>query len=233
MHDRRRFLSQGLKLGAAWLVGCKEQPYRGLRAQRKASVGDGSDGIGDSGTHLRPEPALDGGSYQGTLNFVGEDDPSFGMPFNEGLDGRQYTDLSALDEGALLTPSAEFYIRTRTPDRLDREAPWLIRIDGLVTEVVTVELAPLLEAARPMGTYLLECSGNARSAGFGLMSQAEFSGVPLLEVLERAPPTVASARLQVAGFDEHSMPSAGGHSTPGASWIFSQEQLQDLSLIHI
>ncbi|MEZ4467596.1 MAG: molybdopterin-dependent oxidoreductase [bacterium] len=152
---------------------------------------------------------------------------AFDTLVNEGWDGRLYTDLAKLDRGRLATPTASFYVRTRFPDRLDLAArtPWQIAVDGRVPTPHALALDALLPAARPMGTHVMECSGNSRGAHFGLMSAAAWAGIPMAEVLDRLDWLPDATRLEVVGFDDHSVPSANGHSTPGASWIFSFDQL--------
>ena len=71
---------------------------------------------------------------------------------------------------------------------------------------------------------MLECSGNARNGHFGLLSSAEWHGIPLSRVLERLSIRSEATRVSIAGFDDHSEPSSG-NSTPGASWIFSFDEL--------
>jgi DMSO/TMAO reductase YedYZ molybdopterin-dependent catalytic subunit len=70
----------------------------------------------------------------------------------------------------------------------------------------------------------MECAGNHRSLQFGLISAADWAGIPLAKVLERVEPQSRAASVLISGFDGHSQ--ASGHSEAGASWIFSQEQLE-------
>ena len=102
-----------------------------------------------------------------------------------GLDARQFTDLSAIQRDRLITPSDEVFVRTAAPAALEPPLPsWAIRVDGFRSaEALTV--AALLERARPMGPHLIECSGNTDPDNFGLMSVAEWDGVPLVDILER------------------------------------------------
>ena len=69
-----------------------------------------------------------------------------------------------------------------------------------------------------MGTVLLECAGNQRRP-FGLMSAAQWSGVPLTEVLERLNIKAEATRVLISGFDEYS--TKPHSSIPGASWVFT------------
>jgi DMSO/TMAO reductase YedYZ molybdopterin-dependent catalytic subunit len=57
-----------------------------------------------------------------------------------------------------------------------------------------------------------------------MLSVADWAGVPLTELLERHARALPSAtRVRVSGVDDHSQQSA--LSTPGASWIFTFEEL--------
>ena len=124
----------------------------------------------------------------------------------------------------LITPNEDFFIRTRYPDGLQHAAgaPWLIRIGGLVREPHTLLAGGLDERAEPQGTVLLECSGNGRRRAFGLLSAAEWSGVPLAQVLERAQVLDSATRVLISGVDLHSNVA---ERSAGASWVFTFDQL--------
>jgi DMSO/TMAO reductase YedYZ molybdopterin-dependent catalytic subunit len=169
---------------------------------------------------------LAGATLLGTLPFLGEGDALFHTPLGAGLDGRLFTDLSALNPGALLTPNEYFYVRTRYPDRLDPAAPWSIRIGGMIDSAHELPLDWFLEREVLLGTHLLECSGNSQGGHFGLLSTAQWHGVPLSDVLSILALRPEATRVLVAGFDQHSRPSANNHSTPGASWIFGFDQIE-------
>lgn len=142
----------------------------------------------------------------------------------DGLDGRLYTDLAKLQPDALVTPNETFYIRTRHPDLLDRNTAWKIAASGLVEAPLDLTLDTFSpKVKRDLGPFVMECSGNASSAGFGMLSAARWSGVPIEDVLAMVRPHPSARRVLVSGFDGHSAPSR--RSTPGASWIFSFDQL--------
>ena len=75
-----------------------------------------------------------------------------------------------------------------------------------------------------MGTHLLECAGNTNPNNYGLMSVAEWTGVPISAMLEAAPPLPRASRILVNGVDDEQQQSRT--SIPGASWIFSREDLE-------
>jgi DMSO/TMAO reductase YedYZ molybdopterin-dependent catalytic subunit len=142
-----------------------------------------------------------------------------------GLDARMFTDLSTLTPSSLVTPTECFYIRTARPDLMDLSRPWTITIAGADPQVAPdVTLNRLARLARPIGTHLLECAGNNNPRNFGLMSTAEWTGVPIFEALEPAAFRRRDRRILVSGFDRHSQPSRT--STPGAAWIFSADDLE-------
>ena len=99
---------------------------------------------------------------------------------------------------------------------------WYHRVVG---QSCTLELTGrLLPMAAAQGTQLMECSGNTRSSSFGLLSSAEWTGIRLLDAINRFNIPAGATRLLVSGFDEHSQPSQ--RSTPGASWIFTFDELE-------
>lgn len=173
--------------------------------------------FGENGTADGPDEFL------GTVPFT-DDQGALEVATGEGLDGRLYTDLSKLRADALVTSNDAHYIRTRYPDLLDPNAPWKIAVSGLVEapfDLTLEALAPMVK--KNLGPYVLECSGNGSFAGFGMLSAARWSGILMSDVLAMVKPTSAAKRVLVSGFDGHSKPSE--RSTPGASWIFTFDQL--------
>ena len=210
---RRWFLQSGLGLGGALLLG---------------SCGGGSDGDSTSPPPTPspsgcPDPFAGAQRLEDAL-FVGESERPLEQAFNSGLDGRLYTDLSRLEPANLVTPSEAFYVRTRYPDLLVPEARWRISVLGLPGSATDLFLDELLPRAAGQGTQLMECSGNTRSASFGLLSSADWTGIRLLDAIDRFQVPTGATRLLVSGFDQYSQPSQ--RSTPGASWIFSFDELE-------
>jgi DMSO/TMAO reductase YedYZ molybdopterin-dependent catalytic subunit len=154
--------------------------------------------------------------------FEDESGP-FGVAEGSGLDGRLYTDLSGLDAEHLVTDSTSFYVRTRYPDATPPADATSLTLGGLVVAPQTLALADVLALEVNQGVHLLECSGNFRARGFGLMSAAAWHGVKVTDLLARVEPAAGAARVLITGSDAHSRPSMG--STLGASWIVSPEQL--------
>jgi DMSO/TMAO reductase YedYZ molybdopterin-dependent catalytic subunit len=150
--------------------------------------------------------------------------PLFGQLLGNGLDARLFTDLSAIRNPQSAIRNEQFFVRTAAPRALPQTDAWRVRIAGLVKTPIDLrlrDLDPLVEAG---GRYLLECSGNSDPSNFGLLSTADWDGVPLAAILDRARPSAASYRVLVSGVDDEA--SRPRTSVPGASWIFSRDDLQ-------
>jgi DMSO/TMAO reductase YedYZ molybdopterin-dependent catalytic subunit len=139
-----------------------------------------------------------------------------------GLDARQFTDLSKLSEDTLVVPNARFFIRTSAGPQVVRE-PWSLQIGGRVKVPTVLQLDALRSLAKPSGTHLIECSGNTDPANFGLISAANWTGVPLGAVFDRLQLLSGSWRVKVTGVD-HSGPARS--SIAGAAWVFTREDLE-------
>jgi len=151
--------------------------------------------------------------------------PPFGRVLGPGLDARLFADLSTLDPDkpdTLVTSADRFFVRTAAPPGLRRDA-WTIRLDGLVASPVDLDFATLDSLTARGGRYLLECSGNVDQSNYGLLSSADWDGVPLARVLDRVRPASPDHRVLVSGVDHEA--SAAGTSVPGASWIFARSDL--------
>jgi DMSO/TMAO reductase YedYZ molybdopterin-dependent catalytic subunit len=167
---------------------------------------------------------IEGSRQLGVVPFAGEGSPPMGEPIGAELDGRLFTDLSHLQPENPITPSREFYVRTRASNLLDLSKPWSIRMSGLTEKSLTLWAHDLQERAQPMGLILMECAGNSRSAHFGMLSVADWEGVSLLDIFEAAGINQpANAQVLISGFDQYSTESRT--SVPGAGWIFSLDQL--------
>src|SRR5260370_15290616 len=116
------------------------------------------------------------GKKIGAIDFSGEAPVPMETAFGVGLDGRMYADLSKLSAQILITPTGSFYIRTRASELLEGQEPWVVRVGGQVARPFNLGINDLKELTKPMGTHLMECSGNARSAHFGMMSVADWAG---------------------------------------------------------
>lgn len=216
MVARRVFLRNGLGLSGGLLLGCNSD-----------AAWPPLDGASDAGsTPLDCTSAPAPCTYLGALPFVGESEQPLEVPFNVGLDGRLYTDLSTVDPSQPLIDNSRFYVRTRAPSALPSRDDWSVRVTLAGALEREVSIGALLAASRPLGAHVLECSGNGSGASFGLLSSAEWEGVPLLELLDELGAEREGTRVLVSGFDRFETPSANNHSREGASWIFAWSELE-------
>jgi DMSO/TMAO reductase YedYZ molybdopterin-dependent catalytic subunit len=95
-----------------------------------------------------------------------------------------------------LTPTESFYVRTHFPiPSIDKDAWWL-HVEGDVENSFAINYEELLELASVTIPVTLECAGNNRSFleqkvkgvqwGLGAVGTAEWTGVPLSVLLDRA-----------------------------------------------
>jgi DMSO/TMAO reductase YedYZ molybdopterin-dependent catalytic subunit len=188
--QRRTFICKALTLGGVAFAG-------GPRSIVEALLAQSCDG--------RPV-----GELIGVVPLHG--DSARATPFGQilggpGLDARRFTDLSQLEPGRLVTPRTQFFLRTAAPRALDEaRGNWPFALESLHKQ------------ARPMGAHLIECSGNTDPDNFGLMSVAEWDGVPLAEAMAALPAPDGAAGVLVSGLDET---ASSVSSLAGASWVFS------------
>ncbi len=151
------------------------------------------------------------------------------LPFGEmyggeGLDARLLNDLSRLEPDKPITPNERFFIRTACPPSLiGRTGPWPITTGGLATNIGTLAVDDLMREARPMGAHITECSGNANPRNFGLLSVAEWDGIPFAPIVEKLRPKSGATGVLVSGVDHEA--SASGRSVPTASWVYPLDAL--------
>jgi DMSO/TMAO reductase YedYZ molybdopterin-dependent catalytic subunit len=167
--------------------------------------------------------AFDQNRFLAVIDFAGEGFIPMDIPMGSGLDGRLYTDLSGVGPDRPSTPTDKFYLRTRVSDLLEEGKPWMIEVTGLNKHAQKVGMAELRQMAKPMGSHLMECSGNVRAGHFGMLSVADWAGVPVSKLLESVRVDKAPSRVLISGFDHYSIPSTS--SEEGASWIFTVEEL--------
>ena len=163
------------------------------------------------------------GTLSGVLPFSDEGGAPLGTPLGAELDGRFFTDLSKVRRENPITSNADFYVRTRASKLLDMTRPWSLQIRRSSKNSLTFLAGDLERRSRPMGMHLMECAGNSRSAHFGMLSVADWDGVPVEEVLEKAEVAKLATQILISGFDRYLAESRS--STPGASWIFTLDQL--------
>ena len=144
-----------------------------------------------------------------------------------GLDARLITDLSILEPGNLITPNELAYIRTEIPAAAaNHQGPWTLDASGMLAQPAALKLDELTKLSRKMGPHLFECSGNGNPSNFGLMSVAEWEGIPLTEVVARLKPTREATGVLVSGYDHIGQVSQ--RSIVGASWVLPLADLEKL-----
>ena len=153
----------------------------------------------------------------------------FGVKYGgPGLDARLVTDLSILEPNKLITPNELAYIRTEMPaGAREHQGPWTLEASGMLASPTVLKLDDLAPRAKKMGPHLFECSGNANPSNFGLMSVAEWEGIPLTEVVARLKPTKDATGVLVSGFDHIGQNSQ--RSIVGASWVYPLASLDKLA----
>jgi DMSO/TMAO reductase YedYZ molybdopterin-dependent catalytic subunit len=161
--------------------------------------------------------------------------PPFGRLLGDGLDARLFTDLSTLSQrstiksevgnpqSAPLTPADKFFVRTAVPSNLPPTDAWTLRMGGHVATPTALRLRDLDSNVGPSQRVLIECSGNADQTNYGLMSTADWEGIPLPSVLDRMRPAAGASRVLISGVDDDTR--TWRTSVAGASWIFTRDEL--------
>src|SRR5579859_3418348 len=95
------------------------------------------------------EDPFPGGRFVGSMAFEDEPLAPVNMPIGTELDGRLYTDLSRVSPKRLVTPTAEFYVRTAASRLLPDPNGWRIDVDGLVEKPSQLDIHTLRSGAKP------------------------------------------------------------------------------------
>ena len=167
---------------------------------------------------------LAGGRYLGVNEFVGEGLMPMETPVGTGLDGRLYTDLAAIALDHPITPNEKFYLRTRASELLEDGKPWVIKVTGLLKPPMEISMRDVQKMSRPAGLHLMECSGNVRYGHFGMLSVADWAGARVSDIFDLVKIEKAASHVLISGFDRY--PIASFTSQPGASWIFTLDELK-------
>lgn len=207
--SRRKLLKGSLLVSGSFLTGLRRFPAQISPRPKPAA--------------LEPEESFRGGRKIGTVEFTQEAPVPMGQAFGSELDRRLYTDLSQLAPPTKIIPTDHFYIRTGASHLLPDANLASIKIGGLVTPPSDLRITELFQRAKPMGAHLMECAGNARTVHFGMMSAADWTGVPISDIIENAKPKQSAPRILISGFDRYANPSQT--SVPGASWVFTIKEL--------
>jgi DMSO/TMAO reductase YedYZ molybdopterin-dependent catalytic subunit len=120
------------------------------------------------------------------------------------------TSIAALVGGTVM-PNARFYVRNHFhAPRLD-PSTWRLEVTGLVDHALSLDLHDLHAMRSHSLVVTLECAGNGRSLlsppvdgepwGLGAASTAEWTGVPLTAVLDRAGVSPSAREVLFRGAD--------------------------------
>jgi DMSO/TMAO reductase YedYZ molybdopterin-dependent catalytic subunit len=120
------------------------------------------------------------------------------------------TSLPALIGGVVM-PNARFYVRSHFPVPSIDATTWRLDVRGLVEQPLSLSLRDLQNMRSQTVVATLECAGNGRSFfdppapgeqwRLGAVSTAEWTGVPLADVLDRAVPSSAATTVVLRGTD--------------------------------
>src|SRR5437899_1707607 len=123
--------------------------------------------------------------------------PNLEMPF------------SALD--GFVTPSERFYVRCHFPIPKINERDWRLKVEGKVVQPFEVTMDDLRQMPTQTITVTLECAGNSRvflvpkvkgvQWELGAVGNAEWTGVRLRDVLQRAGMTNEAREIILEGAD--------------------------------
>ncbi|WP_455918904.1 sulfite oxidase [Ensifer canadensis] len=113
--------------------------------------------------------------------------------------------------GGAVVPNGRFYLRNHFDiPNLDGES-YRLSVDGLVERSLSLSMRDLHNLHAESLVVTLECAGNGRSLfdpavpgeawGLGAVSTAEWTGVPLSKVIERAGPRSGATELTFRGAD--------------------------------
>jgi DMSO/TMAO reductase YedYZ molybdopterin-dependent catalytic subunit len=112
---------------------------------------------------------------------------------------------------SFITPTESFYVRTHFPiPSIDRDA-WWVRVEGAVENPFAINYEQLLKFESVTIPVTLECAGNNRSFlepkvkgvqwGLGAVGTAEWTGVPLSSLLNRARVKANACEVVLEGAD--------------------------------
>jgi len=124
------------------------------------------------------------------------------------------TSIPALMSGVMM-PNAHFYVRNHFQIPLLDASTWRLKVAGLVEHSLTLSLRDLEDMRSETMVVTLECAGNGRAFlipavegeqwGLGAVSTAEWAGVPLVEVLDRAGVKPGAREVLFRGADQGSV----------------------------
>jgi DMSO/TMAO reductase YedYZ molybdopterin-dependent catalytic subunit len=159
-----------------------------------------------------------------------EDPLNLEMPF-EKLDG-------------FITPTPAFYVRTHFPIPKIDKADWRLRIEGEINKPIELDFNELTAMPSRTIPVTLECAGNNRNHlvdkvkgvqwGLGAVGNAEWTGVPLGEVLDRAGVRSSAHEVILEGADQGELedPKAPRGNVRFARSVPLSKAKEDVLLVH-
>ena len=122
---------------------------------------------------------------------------------------------------SVVTPTARFFVRNHFPMPVLDADTWRLEVGGLVERPLRLGLRELRRMPTMTIAATLECAGNGRALlepavpgerwGLGAVSTAEWTGVPLAEILDRAGPRAGAREVLFRGADQGTVE---GHAEP-------------------
>src|SRR5437660_10748695 len=112
---------------------------------------------------------------------------------------------------SFITPTKSFYVRTHVPiPKIDRNK-WRLRVEGEVKRPFEINYGELIKLESGKIPVTLECAGNNRNFlelkvkgvqwGLGAVGNAEWTGVPLSILLDRAGVKSTAREIILEGAD--------------------------------
>ncbi len=154
--------------------------------------------------------------------YPGDEPPTPELVLRELMPLNLESPFAALD--GFLTPTSRFYVRSHFAQPTIDMTTWRLRIDGAVKEALTLDLNAIRKMPSKTFPATLECAGNGRAHlvprangvawDLGAVSTAEWTGVPLADILEKAGVSDKAVEVVLSGADSGTMPA--GSPVPGA-----------------
>ncbi len=127
---------------------------------------------------------------------------------------------------SFITPTDRFFVRSHFAVPTLDARTWRLHVEGAVNQPLELTLADIQQMASRTETALLECAGNNRifivpqPAGLlwelGAVSNAEWTGVPLAAVLDRAGVRPGAVEVILEGYDRGEVRSfPNPYASPG------------------
>ena len=152
----------------------------------------------------------------------GDDPPPFpGMTVR--MHSPQNLEFPFAELKSWITPNEQFFVRSHFPTPKIDPGSHTVSVEGAVENRLTLSVADLRQLPKVTVPITLECAGNGRvfvtppvrglQWGFGGVSNAEWTGVPLAAVLEKAGVKPGAVEVVLVGADKGTIADP---ATPGA-----------------